>query len=157
MAALAGAGIFAGKVSSSSSLSLKVRGREISHKRKNTFRISCTYSSSSSYEMDPYQILRVPRDASEFEVKKAFRDLAKQYHPDVCRGNNCSVQFHEINEAYDVVMANLRVEPIMVERSEASDDEKRGKNVPDWDLWEEWMGWEGAGIRDYSSHINPYI
>lgn len=26
-----------------------------------------------------------------------------------------------------------------------------------WDLWEEWMGWEGAGIRDYSSHINPYI
>lgn len=27
----------------------------------------------------------------------------------------------------------------------------------DWELWEEWMGWEGAGTRDYSSHINPYI
>ena len=25
-----------------------------------------------------------------------------QYHPDVCRGNNCGVQFHHINEAYDV-------------------------------------------------------
>lgn len=25
-----------------------------------------------------------------------------QYHPDVCRGSNCGVQFHEINEAYDV-------------------------------------------------------
>ncbi|KAK1316623.1 hypothetical protein QJS10_CPA05g02225 [Acorus calamus] len=24
-------------------------------------------------------------------------------------------------------------------------------------LWEEWMGWEGGGFRDYSSHINPYI
>ncbi|KAK4267664.1 hypothetical protein QN277_024416 [Acacia crassicarpa] len=152
MAALAGAGMFSGKVSSSSS-SLKLRGREKSYPRKNTFRISCAYS--SSYEMDPYQILRVPRDASEFEVKKAFRDLAKQYHPDVCRGNNCSVQFHEINEAYDVVMANLRVEPIMMERSEASDE--RETNSPDWDLWEEWMGWEGAGIRDYTSHINPYI
>ena len=33
----------------------------------------------------------------------------------------------------------------------------RGMCDPSWDLWEEWMGWEGAGIRDYSSHINPYI
>lgn len=33
----------------------------------------------------------------------------------------------------------------------------RGMFDPDYDLWEEWMGWEGAGIRDYSSHINPYI
>lgn len=38
-----------------------------------------------------------------------------------------------------------------------NDESMRGRNTPDWDLWEEWMGWEGAGIRDYSSHINPYI
>lgn len=37
------------------------------------------------------------------------------------------------------------------------DESMRGMNDPSWDLWEEWMGWEGAGIRDYSSHINPYI
>jgi hypothetical protein len=37
------------------------------------------------------------------------------------------------------------------------DDAMRGMNDPDWDMWEEWMGWEGAGIRDYTSHINPYI
>lgn len=58
-------------------------------------------------------------------------------------------------------MANLREEPIMMERSEASDEwednQMRGANDPDWDMWEEWMGWEGAGIRDYTSHINPYI
>jgi len=36
-------------------------------------------------------------------------------------------------------------------------DEPVGEmNEPDCDLWEEWMGWEGAGIRDYSSFINPY-
>ncbi|XP_028782555.1 chaperone protein dnaJ 8, chloroplastic [Neltuma alba] len=159
MAAVAGAGIVAGKLSSSSS-SLKLRGREKLQKRRNQFRVSCVYS-SSSYVMDPYKTLRVPRDASEFEVKKAFRDLAKQYHPDVCRGKDCSVQFHEINEAYDVVMANMRGEPIMMERCEASDegedDQMRGMDDPDWDMWEEWMGWEGAGIRDYTSHINPYI
>ena len=31
-----------------------------------------------------------------------------------------------------------------------------GMNDPDCDTWEEWMGWEGAGTRDYSSHVNPY-
>lgn len=41
--------------------------------------------------------------------------------------------------------------------SDDIDEEMRGMNDQDWDLWEEWMGWEGAGIRDYTSHINPYI
>ena len=56
-----------------------------------------------------------------------------------------------------IVMANLRGEPNSTEVCEAYDEAMRGMNEPDWDLWEEWMGWEGAGIRDYSSHINPYI
>ena len=37
------------------------------------------------------------------------------------------------------------------------DDQMRGMYDSSWDLWEEWMGWEGAGILDYTSHINPYI
>lgn len=37
------------------------------------------------------------------------------------------------------------------------DEPMRGMCDSSWDMWEEWMGWEGAGIRDYSSHINPYI
>lgn len=60
------------------------------------------------------------------------------------------------------VMANLRGESNATESYEAYydagiDEPLRGMNDPDWDMWEEWMGWEGAGIRDYSSHINPYI
>lgn len=58
-------------------------------------------------------------------------------------------------------MSNLRGElsnPEMQMYDMAGDDEQmRGMDDQDWDLWEEWMGWEGAGIRDYSSHINPYI
>ncbi|KAL5825351.1 hypothetical protein ACOSQ3_021414 [Xanthoceras sorbifolium] len=130
-------------------------------KRINRVRIICSSSSSSSL-IDPYKTLRIQPGASESEVKKAFRQLALQYHPDVCRGSNCGVQFHRINEAYDIVMSNLREEPnegeMMYEAyEEGNDEEMRGMNDPDWDLWEEWMGWEGAGIRDYSSHINPYI
>jgi len=58
-------------------------------------------------------------------------------------------------------MSNLRGETKRAEMEiyeEYDDgDSMRGVNDPDWDMWEEWMGWEGAGIRDYSSHINPYI
>ncbi|KAF5177804.1 Chaperone protein dnaj 8 protein [Thalictrum thalictroides] len=123
--------------------------------------ISCSYSSLK----DQYRTLQIQPGASESEVKKAFRTLALQYHPDVCKGSNCGVQFHQINEAYDILMNNLR------EESETSniyntydqsyaddgDDSMRGMYDPDYDLWEEWMGWEGAGIRDYTSHVNPYI
>lgn len=84
-----------------------------------------------------------------------------QYHPDVCKGSNCGVEFHQINEAYDAVMASLREkeeeEIPSWDNVPAADEGMRGMFDPDYDMWEEWMGWEGAGIRDYSSHINPYI
>lgn len=59
-------------------------------------------------------------------------------------------------------MSNLRgetrAELEMINDDDSSNDESmRGMYEPDWDLWEEWMGWEGAGIRDYTSHVNPYI
>uniref|UniRef100_A0A5B6YTF8 Putative DnaJ protein n=1 Tax=Davidia involucrata TaxID=16924 RepID=A0A5B6YTF8_DAVIN len=123
-------------------------------------RICCV---SSSAVTDPYKTLKIQPGASESEVKKAFRQLALQYHPDVCRGSNCGVQFHHINEAYDIVMSNLRGESTTLEMESYEpydagiNEPMRGMYDPDWDMWEEWMGWEGAGIRDYSSHINPYI
>ncbi|PON77798.1 DnaJ domain containing protein [Parasponia andersonii] len=130
--------------------------------KKNRVRVCrAMYSSSSSSVMDPYKTLRIQPGASESEVKKAFRQLALQYHPDVCRGSNCGVQFSRINEAYDIVMSNLREETTTTDLYEpydqGIDEPMRGMNDPDWDMWEEWMGWEGAGIRDYTSHINPYI
>ena len=58
-------------------------------------------------------------------------------------------------------MNNLRglsnESPVFEAYDQGIDEPMRGMDDPDWDLWEEWMGWEGAGIRDYSSHINPYI
>ncbi|KAI4355844.1 hypothetical protein L6164_004579 [Bauhinia variegata] len=150
--AAAAAGVIGGNGSSSSWMQFKDRQKK--QKRANRVKIIC----ASSAVMDPYKTLRIKPGASESEVKKAFRQLALQYHPDVCRGANCGVQFHQINEAYDIVMANLRGESNATETYDAGMDEPmRGMNDPDYELWEEWMGWEGAGIRDYSSHINPYI
>jgi molecular chaperone DnaJ len=78
---------------------------------------------------DYYEILGVPRGASESEIKSAFRRLARQYHPDVSQEADAEEKFKEINEAYAVL----------------SDQEKRGiydrfghagvqgaGGVPDW-------------------------
>lgn len=53
---------------------------------------------------DYYRILGVSRDADEATIKKAFRKLAKQYHPDTNNGNpEAEKKFREINEAYSVL------------------------------------------------------
>ncbi|HLJ79845.1 MAG TPA: molecular chaperone DnaJ [Ktedonobacterales bacterium] len=52
---------------------------------------------------DYYEILGVARNASEDDIKKAFRRLARQYHPDVNREKGAEERFKEINEAYEVL------------------------------------------------------
>ena len=53
---------------------------------------------------DYYETLGVPRTASAEELKKSFRKLARQYHPDVARDKKkAEEKFKEINEAYEVL------------------------------------------------------
>lgn len=51
---------------------------------------------------DHHATLGVSPDASKHEIKKAYRRLALQYHPDVCDGEHCSLNFQQINKAYEV-------------------------------------------------------
>ena len=50
---------------------------------------------------DYYEVLGVSRDASQEEIKKAYRTLAKKYHPDVSTDPNATEKFAEIQVAYD--------------------------------------------------------
>ncbi len=53
---------------------------------------------------DYYEILGISRDAIEEDIKKAYRELAKKYHPDLHPGNKAmEARFKEINEAYEIL------------------------------------------------------
>lgn len=52
---------------------------------------------------DYYAVMRVARDASQDEIKRAYRKLARKYHPDVSSEPNAEARFKEIGEAYEVL------------------------------------------------------
>ena len=52
---------------------------------------------------DYYKIMGVERDASKEEIKRAYRKLARKYHPDVSKESGAEAKFKELGEAYEVL------------------------------------------------------
>ncbi|MFI0737839.1 molecular chaperone DnaJ [Streptomyces sp. NPDC021100] len=61
-------------------------------------------STKDFVEKDYYKVLGVPKDAAEADIKKAYRKLAREFHPDANKGDaSAEERFKEISEAYDVL------------------------------------------------------
>ena len=84
---------------------------------------------------DYYEILGVERGASQEEIQKAFRRLARKYHPDVNKAAEAVDRFKELNEAYEVLK-----DP---EKREKYD--RLGKNWKNGQEFTPPPGWQGAG------------
>lgn len=88
---------------------------------------------------DYYEVLGVPRTASQDDIQRAYRKLARKYHPDVNKAADAEDKFKEINEAYEVL----------------KDPDKRQKYDqlgPDWKAGQDFRpppGWET--FRDFGT------
>jgi DnaJ-class molecular chaperone len=81
---------------------------------------------------DYYKILGVPKNATTEDVKKAYRKLARQYHPDVNKGANAEKRFKEVNEANEVL-------------SDPSKRKRYDTIGPDWERYAQGMGGQPGG------------
>lgn len=89
---------------------------------------------------DPYQVLGVSPNASDEEIKKAYRDLTKKYHPDLNPGNQEAAQkMNEINAAYDQIKSGAAQQPAYGQNPWSQ--QQSGTGYADYGSWGNWNGW----------------
>jgi curved DNA-binding protein len=98
---------------------------------------------------DYYRVLGVPRDADQDDIKRAYRKLARKYHPDVSRETDAEARFKEVGEAYEV----LKDPEKRAAYDQFGDQWRAGQEFrppPDWDAGFEFRGGPGgAGFSDF--------
>ncbi|KAM7378148.1 hypothetical protein PAMA_013170 [Pampus argenteus] len=89
---------------------------------------------------DYYDILGVPKDASERQIKKAFHKLALKYHPDRNKGPDAEAKFREMAEAYETL----------------SDDKRRREYDQFGHGPSQGEGHRGGGSSNYNQHFQSF-
>ncbi|XP_023210805.1 protein tumorous imaginal discs, mitochondrial-like isoform X1 [Centruroides sculpturatus] len=101
----------------------------------------CNFHTSATFhkKKDYYDVLGVSRNSSQKEIKKAYYQLAKKYHPDTNKDPQAAKKFQEVSEAYEVL----------------SDDARR-KQYDQWGTSTDFgAGGPNAGFQGFQSTIDP--
>ena len=99
---------------------------------------------------DPYKVLGVSPDASDEEVKKAYRDLTKKYHPDLNPGDEKAAEkMNDINTAYDQIKSGN------IPGSTAYGPQGYGAGAYQ-QQYGGWSEWAGAGAQARQSERSEY-
>jgi curved DNA-binding protein len=100
---------------------------------------------------DYYQVMGVARDATEAQIKQAYRKLARKYHPDVSKEKDAEARFKEVGEAYEVLKSpEKRAAYDQLGQHRPGED---FRPPPNWDSGFEFSG-SGPGNSAYSDFFD---
>jgi curved DNA-binding protein len=101
---------------------------------------------------DYYKTMGVARDATEAQIKQAYRKLARKYHPDVSKEKNAEAHFKEVGEAYEVLKSPEK----RAAYDQLGQNHRAGQDFrppPNWDSGFEFSG-AGPGNSTYSDFFD---
>ena len=104
---------------------------------------------------DYYQTLGVSKNADEKTIKKAYRKLARQYHPDVNPGDKAAEErFKAINEAYEVLGDSEKRQKYDQFGAQWQQYERAGGRPEDFN-WSQWASQPGGRGQSYTRTVSP--
>jgi curved DNA-binding protein len=101
---------------------------------------------------DYYKVMGVARDATEAQIKQAYRKLARKYHPDVSKEKDAEARFKEVGEAYEVLKSPEK----RAAYDQLGQNHRAGEDFrppPNWDSGFEFSG-AGPGDSAYSDFFD---
>ena len=106
---------------------------------------------------DYYQLLGVDRSATADEIRKAYRKLARKYHPDVNKDDDAATKFSEVQEAYDTLSDAEKRK--MYDQFGSAGQQGGFRGNP---RWQQASGFGGGGFSggesaDFSDFFNQYL